>query len=589
MPIHNADLATAFDEIADLLEIKGDNPFRIRAYRNAARIIGDMGEELHAKVEKGEDLTQLPGIGKDLAAKIGQMVITGRIAYLEELRQEMPAGLSDMLRLPGLGPKRVKTLYHDLKIQGVEQLAAAAKAGRIRELKGFGEKIEAGILKAIETRQTEGRRFRRASVTPYAESLLQYLRATPGVKQAELAGSYRRARETVGDLDILVSLEVEGGTESTSRSGGDASAIMDRFTAYDEVQQVLAKGETKSSVLLRAGIQVDLRVVPGASFGAALQYFTGSKEHNIAVRKIAQAKGLKVNEYGVMKGDTAVAGRTEKEVYAALGLAWMPAELRENRGEVERAADHDIPSLIEVDDIRGDLHNHSTWSDGASTLAEMAEAARARGYAYLGICDHSKRLTVANGLDEARLARQIKEIDQLNEGFKDFRLLKGSEVDILEDGQLDLPDAILKELDLVVVSVHSKFNLSREKQTERVLRALDNPYTSILAHPTGRLILEREPYEIDIPRVIEHARQRGCFLELNANPMRLDLNDVYCQMAKQAGVLLAINVDGHKAADLDFMTFGIGQARRGWLGKKDVLNTRPLKEVLKLLESARRR
>ena len=589
MPIHNADLATAFDEIADLLEIKGDNPFRIRAYRNAARIIGDMGEELHAKVEKGEDLTQLPGIGKDLAAKIGQMVITGRIAYLEELRQEMPAGLSDMLRLPGLGPKRVKTLYHDLKIQGVEQLAAAAKAGRIRELKGFGEKIEAGILKAIETRQTEGRRFRRASVTPYAESLLQYLRATPGVKQAELAGSYRRARETVGDLDILVSLEVEGGTESTSRSGGVPSAIMDRFTAYDEVQQVLAKGETKSSVLLRAGIQVDLRVVPGASFGAALQYFTGSKEHNIAVRKIAQAKGLKVNEYGVMKGDTAVAGRTEKEVYAALGLAWMPAELRENRGEVERAADHDIPSLIEVDDIRGDLHNHSTWSDGASTLAEMAEAARARGYAYLGICDHSKRLTVANGLDEARLARQIKEIDQLNEGFKDFRLLKGSEVDILEDGQLDLPDAILKELDLVVVSVHSKFNLSREKQTERVLRALDNPYTSILAHPTGRLILEREPYEIDIPRVIEHARQRGCFLELNANPMRLDLNDVYCQMAKQAGVLLAINVDGHKAADLDFMTFGIGQARRGWLGKKDVLNTRPLKEVLKLLESARRR
>ena len=575
MPIHNADIATALDEIADLLEIKGDNPFRIRAYRNAARIVGDHGEELAARVERGDDLVQMAGIGKDLAAKIGQIVITGRIAYLEELRQEMPAGLLDMLRLPGLGPKRVKLLYHELKIQGLEQLAAAAKAGKIRELKGLGEKIEATILKAIETRQTEGRRFRRASVTPYAESLLAHLRATPGVKQAELAGSYRRARETVGDLDILV-------------EAATPEAVMDRFTTYDEVQQILAKGDTKSSVLLRAGIQVDLRVVPAESFGAALQYFTGSKEHNIAVRKIAQAKGLKVNEYAVTKGDEAVAGWTEKEVYAALGLAWMPPELRENRGEVERAAAGEMPRLVERGDIRGDLHNHSTWSDGANSIAEMAAAAQARGYEYFALCDHSKRLTVANGLDEKRLAQQIKEIDQLNEGFKGFRLLKGSEVDILEDGSLDLSDEILKELDLVVVSVHSKFNLSREQQTERVLRALDHPCTSILAHPTGRLILEREPYEIDIPRVIEHAKQRGCFLELNANPMRLDLNDVYCQMAKQAGVLISIDVDAHRAQDLDLMTFGIGQARRGWLEKQDVLNTRSLKELLKLLAAARR-
>lgn len=574
MPVHNTDIEAAFVEIADLLEIQGDNPFRIRAYRNAARTVADLGEELRDQVEKGEDLTRIAGIGKDLAQKIGQMVITGRIAQLEELRQSVPAGLVEMLRLPGLGPKRVKLLYDDLKIHDLAQLAAAAREGRIRELKGFGQKIEAGILKAIETRQTEGKRFRRASVTPRAEALVSYLRATPGVRQVELAGSYRRARETIGDLDILV-------------EAAESAAVMDRFTSYDEVQQVLAKGDTKSSVLLRAGIQVDLRVVPAESFGAALQYFTGSKAHNIAVRKIAQAQGLKVNEYGVLKGEKQVAGRTEQEVYAKLGLAWTPPELREDRGEVEAASRGGLPPLVEVEDIRGDLHNHSTWSDGAQTVEEMAAAARARGYEYLAMCDHSKRLTVANGLDEKRLARQIDEIDELNATFKGFRLLKGIECDILEDGALDLSDGILKELDLVVVSVHSKFNLSREAQTARVLKAMDHRYASILAHPTGRLILEREPYEIDIPRVIEHAKQRGCCLELNANPMRLDLNDVYCQMAKQAGVLISINVDGHHTKDLANIAFGIGQARRGWLEKRDVLNTRPLKELVKLLAAAR--
>ncbi len=574
MPVHNADIAAAFDEIADLLEIKGENPFRVRAYRNAARTLAELGEELRDKVERGDDLTQIPGIGKDLAQKIGQMVITGRIAQLEELRAEMPAGLLDMLRLPGVGPKRVKTLFHELGIKDLAQLAAAAREGKIRAIKGFGEKIEAGILKAIETRQSEGKRFRRAAVAPHADSLVKHLRAVPGVKQIELAGSYRRARETIGDLDILV-------------EAADSAAVMQAFTSYDEVQQVLAHGETKSSILLRSGLQVDLRVVPAESFGAALQYFTGSKEHNIVVRKIAQAKGLKVNEYGVMRGEERVAGRTEKDVYAALGLAVPPPELRENRGEIERAAADDLPRLVEVGDIRGDLHNHSTWSDGANTIAEMADAARARGYEYLAICDHSKRLTVANGLDEKRLAKQIAEIDRLNEGYKGFRLLKGAECDILEDGSLDLDDAILKELDLVVVSVHSKFNLTREQQTARVLKALDNPYATILAHPTGRLILEREPYEIDIPRVIAHAKQRGCVLELNANPMRLDLNDVHCQMAKEAGVLIAINVDGHQTADLGHTVFGIGQARRGWLEKADVLNTRPLKELLKRLAGVR--
>ncbi len=574
MPVHNADIAAAFEEVADLLEIKGDNPFRVRAYRNAARVIGELGDELRDRVERGEDLTRIAGIGPDLARKIGQLVITGRIAQLEELRAEMPPGLLDMLRLPGLGPKRVKILHHDLEIKDLVQLAAAARGGRIREIKGFGEKIEAGILKAIETRQAEGKRFRRASIAIYAESLLRHLRAVPGVQQVALAGSYRRARETIGDLDLLV-------------EAADSAAVMQAVVGYDEVQQVLANGETKSSVLLRSGLQVDVRVVPAESFGAALQYFTGSKEHNVAVRKIAQAKGLKVNEYGVLRGDEPVAGRTEKDVYAALGMAVPPPELREDRGEVERAARGPLPRLVEAGDLRGDLHNHSTWSDGANTMAEMADAARARGYEYLAMCDHSKRLTVANGLDEKRLAKQIREIEKLNEGFKGFRLLKGIECDILEDGSLDLDDAMLAELDLVVVSVHSKFNLSREQQTARVLKALDSRYATILAHPTGRLILERAPYDIDIPRVIAHAKQRGCFLELNANPMRLDLNDAHCRMAKEAGVLIAVDVDGHQTGDLENIRFGIGQARRGWLEKADVLNTRPLAELMKLLESAR--
>lgn len=574
MSVHNTEIAEAFEEIANLLEIRGENPFRVRAYRNAARTISDLGEELSDRVERGEEIVGIPGIGKELALKIGQMVITGRITQLEELRQTMPAGLLDMLRIPGLGPKRVKTLYHDLNIHDVNQLAEAARAGKVRALPGMGEKLETSILKAIETRRVEGKRFLRATAARYAESLLEHLRTVRGVKQISLAGSYRRARETIGDLDILI-------------EAADSTAAMEAFTTYDEIQEILAKGETKSSIVLRAGIQVDLRVVPAESFGAALQYFTGSKEHNIAVRKIAQAKGLKVSEYGVFRGEESIAGRTEKDVYAALDLACPPPEIRENRGEVELAASGKFPKLVEASDIRGDLHNHSTASDGANTIEEMATAAQELGYEYLAICDHSKRLTVASGLDEKRLAKQIKEIDKLNESFKNFRLLKGTECDILEDGSLDLDDTILAELDLVVVSVHSKFNLPRDQQTERVLRALDNKYTSILAHPTGRLILEREPYDIDIARVIEHAKQRGCFLELNANPMRLDLNGVHCQMAKKAGVLISIDVDGHHVRDLSNLTFGIGQARRGWLEKKDVLNTRPLKELLKLLNAVR--
>lgn len=575
MPVHNAEISAAFDEIADLLEIRGDNPFRIRAYRNAARLVGDHGRELRELVEAGEDLTTIPGIGKDLAAKIAEICGTGRLSFLDELRASLPAGITDLLRLPGLGPKRVKVLSEDLKIHTIEALEQAAKAGKIREIKGFGEKTEASLLKAIQSRADQGRRFRRAAIAATVESLVGVLRAVPGVERVEVAGSYRRARETVGDVDLLV-------------VAVPSDAAMQAFVGYDEVQQVLAMGDTKSSVVLRNGLQADLRVVPAESFGAALQYFTGSKEHNVAVRKRAQQLGLKVNEYGVLRGEESVAGASEKDVYAALGLAWIPPEMRENRGEVERAEAHTLPRLLELGDIRGDLHNHSTWSDGAATIEQMAEAARAKGYEYVAITDHSKRLTVANGLDAARLRAQRKEIDAARKAVKGIGILHGVEVDILEDGTLDLDDGILGELDLVVASVHHKFNLSREEQTKRVLRAMDNPLVTFVAHPTGRLVLERDPYEIDVPALIAHAKATGCFLELNANPWRLDLNDVYCQMARDAGVLIAINSDGHSAQDLDFMRYGVGQARRGWLGPEHVLNTLGRKDLQARISSRRR-
>jgi DNA polymerase (family 10) len=575
MPVHNADVAAIFEEIADRLEISGENPFRIRAYRNAARTVQDLGRPLREMAGQGEDLTAIPGVGKDLAAKIEEILKTGTCAALEKLRREMPSGITDLLNIPGLGPKRVKALCGELKIENLAQLAEAAQGGRIRNLAGFGEKIEKQILDAIQRKADTARRFSRAAVTPYAEALLAYLGKTPGVTALELAGSYRRARETVGDLDILASAE-------------PAAAIMQRFVEYDEVARVLAHGETRSSVALRSGLQVDVRVVPASSFGAAWHYFTGSKAHNIAVRRLAQQKKLKLNEYGLFKGERAVAGRTEAEVFKAVGLPFIPPELREDRGEIEAARRGALPDLVGRDDIRGDLHMHSTYSDGQHRIEEMAAAARRLGCQYIAITDHSKRLTVARGLDEKRLRAQMEEIDRLNGTLKDITILKGNEVDILEDGRLDLPDVVLRDLDVVIVSVHSQFKLSREKQTERVLRALDNPWVTLLAHPTGRLVLSREPYEIDMERVIRHAAGRGCFLELNSHPQRLDLIDVHCQMARAAGVKISIGTDSHSTAELGNMIHGVGQARRGWLTKDDVVNTRPLKALRALLKSTRR-
>lgn len=570
MTVHNADIAAMFTEIADLLEIEGENAFRIRAYRNAARELEAMGKPVAERVANDEDLTRLPAIGEDLAAKIEEIVATGRCRALEKLRKQLPPTITTLLKVPGLGPKRVKTLYRELKIGSLAALEDAAREGAIRKLSGFGEKTEAAILEALEQHAEEEHRFKLAIAAQYAEPLTAYLEKSRNVAQVIIAGSYRRARETVGDLDILV----------TTRGASD---VMERFTHYDEVRDVLSHGETRATVILQCGLQVDLRVVPQASFGAALHYFTGSKAHNIAIRRLGQQKKLKINEYGVFRGDERIAGATEDEVFAAVDLPWMAPELRENHGEIEAARAGKLPDLIDVDDLRGDLHAHTKATDGHHSLKEMAEAAAQRGFAYLAITEHSRHLTMVHGLDARRLRQQCAEIDEINGKLRGLRLLKGIEVDILEDGHLDLPDELLSELDVVVGAVHSKFNLSRAKQTERILRAMDHRYFTLLAHPSGRLIGTREAYAVDMPRIIRHAHERGCYLELNAHPERLDLIDAHCQLAHDEGVLVAINSDAHRTSDFDNLRFGIGQARRGWLEKKDVLNTRTLKQLLPLL------
>jgi DNA polymerase (family 10) len=570
MAVHNSAIAALFNHLADLLEIEGANPFRVRAYRRAAQTIEDLPKSVAEMVSDGEDLSELPGIGKDLAAKIGEIVETGRLRMLEEVEARMPSTLTELTALPGLGPKRVHALFEKLRIRTLDQLARAAKAHKVQALAGFSEKSEAKILDEIAKHRAKERRYKISTAEDFAETLRTYMQQCSAVGRVVIAGSYRRCKDTVGDLDLLV----------TSKSGKAAVA---HFVGYDEVAEVLATGPTRSTVMLKSGIQVDLRVVPEESYGAALYYFTGSKSHNIAIRKLGQAKGLKINEYGVFRGRKKIAGRSEQEIFATLGLRYIEPELRENRGEIEAAFAGKLPKLVRLVDIRGDLHVHTSASDGKNTLREMAEAAKAVGYEYLAITDHTKHATVARGLDERRLARQLDEIDRLNEELEGVRLLKSSEVDILADGALDLPDRILKRLDLTVCAVHYKFNLDAKTQTERVLRAMDNRYCNILAHPTGRLLGERPAYPLDIERVMEGAKERGCFLELNAHPARLDLDDVHCKLAKEMGLKVALSTDAHSAVGLEMMRYGLGQARRGWLERTDVLNTRPWSVVKSLL------
>jgi DNA polymerase (family 10) len=566
MPVVNATISAVFDEIADLLDIQGANPFRVRAYRNAARTVGDLGTDVKTLMEQGTALTDIPGIGEDLANKINEILETGRCAFLEKQRKEVPPAVIALLRVPGLGPKRVRILWHDLKIQTLDQLLKAAQDGRIRDLPGFGAKTEQKIIDSVQTHLGEARRFKISEAAQYGEALAASLRKVQGVKRVEIAGSFRRMKETVGDLDLLA-------------VATKSSPVMERFARYEDVQEVLSSGPTRSTVILKSGIQVDLRVLPQESYGAALQYFTGSKAHNIVIRRMAQERDLKINEYGVFQGEQRIAGDTEESVYAAVGLPWIPPELREDRGEIEAARSGKLPTLVELADLKGDLHVHSKASDGHNTIEEMAQAAKARGLAYLAITDHSQHLTAAHGLDPARLRKQLAEIRKLNEALSGITVLAGIEVDILEDGGLDLPDAVLGQVDVVVAAVHSKFDLPRARQTARIVKALGNPHVRILAHPSGRLIDEREPCDVDMQQVIRAARDRQVALEVNAHPQRLDLIDTHCQMAREEGVLLAINSDARSTFELDGLRFAVGQARRGWLEQKDVLNTRSLKEL----------
>ncbi|HEU5169917.1 MAG TPA: DNA polymerase/3'-5' exonuclease PolX [Gemmatimonadales bacterium] len=577
MTIENAEVARLFREMADLLELQGANRFRVRAYQNAARTV----EELPQPVEEllrgngKKRLTELPGIGDDLAGKIQEIVRRGTLPALEKLQHKIPKGLTALMRVRGLGPKRARALYDQLGIRTLAQLERACRAGRIRKLRGFGEKTEAKLLHEIAVRGTGEARVLRPVAAQYGEAFLQYLRSVQGVERAEIAGSYRRRRDTVGDLDILV----------TCRRG---TPVVRRFVTYPGVAEVVAQGPTRAAVRLRSGLQVDLRVLGESAYGAGLYYFTGSKAHNIAVRRLGQQKGLRINEYGVWRGKRRIAGRTEEEVLAAAGLPWIAPELREDRGEIEAAKADRLPRLIELSDIRGDLQSHTTDSDGRDTLAAMGKAAEELGYEYLAVTDHTPAVRIAGGLDRSGFRRQMKRIDRLNARLRHLTVLKGAEVDIHADGSLDLDDATLAALDLVVVSVHSAFDLPEREQTRRVRRALQHPSVDVLAHPTGRLIGRREPVRLDLEAIARCAAEHGVFLEVNAQPDRLDLDDLALRAALGCGADLVISTDAHAVAELGFMRWGVDQARRGWATRDRVANTRPLQSLLKLLHSARR-
>ncbi len=576
MPKTNADLAAAFEQTADLLELQAANPFRVRAYRNAARVVGDLKRDLIADVAQGRPLPKLPGIGADLAGKIEEFAHSDHLTLLDRMRRQIPAGVTEMLQLPGLGPKRVRALYEELQVTTLAQLARAARDGRIRALPGFGAKTESRILEVIDAHAHKSQRLKLVTAAQYAAAMLGHLGKGPKVAAAVAAGSLRRARETVGDLDLLA-------------SAPDGAAVCRHLLDYPEVAEVRAAGDTRATVVLKSGVQVDLRVVPAASFGAALLYFTGSKAHNIRLRNLALERGLKLNEYGLFKGRKVVAAATELAIYEALGLPWIAPELREDRGEIEAARKGALPALIERADLAGDLHAHTDWSDGTASITAMARAAEAQGLNYLAVSDHSRRLTVAHGLDPVRLAKQCAEVEKVNARLGGIELLTGIEVDVLEDGSLDLPEAALQALDVVIAAVHSKFNLTRAAQTRRILAALDHPNVRILAHPLGRLIDRREPYEVDMLAVIRKCKARGVALELNAHPERLDLTDLHCRMAKDEGAWVSINSDAHREHEFDHLDFGIGQARRGWLEKADVINTRPLRELRAWLAGKERR
>jgi len=575
--MENREVARILRETAELLEIDGAMIGRYRSYERAAELISSLTESIEDLAQDPKKLTALPGIGEGLAEHIREILKTGDYSLRKKLLKKYPAEILDVLKLQSLGPKKVALLWRTFKAGSVEQVEKLAREGKLRDLPGFGEKSEENILKAAEAHKKSAGRFLVDVVEEQAQRLVNYIgRFGKLVRSITPAGSLRRAKETIGDLDLLVTLA------PGRHSAADIDALAEHILAEKEIEQVLARGENKVSFRLSSGLQVDVRLLQPANYGAALIYFTGSKEHNVALRGRANKMGWTLNEYALttLKGERHVAGETEEEVYAKLKLDFIPPELRENTGEIEAAEHHRLPHLVELGDIRGDLQMHTTASDGKNSIEEMAAAARAMGYEYIALTDHSQAVTVANGLDEKRTREQIRKIRAVNERRPGIRILAGSEVDIRKDGSLDLEDDVLAELDVVVASIHSYMNLDRGAMTERLLAAIENPYTQILGHPTGRLLLRRDEYACDMERILDAASQHGVAVECNAAPERLDLKEVYLRMAKERGVPVVISTDAHSTHALGQMRYGVQMARRGWLEKKDVLNTLPAAELL---------
>ncbi len=570
----NLDIAKIFDEIADILELKGENPFKIRAYKRAARTIETLTQDLKVIAERGGvvELKKIPGVGEGIAKKIVEIAKTGDCKKHRELMQEIPAGLLELLAIPRVGPKTIAKVHEEAGISSIEELEEASKSHKLEGISGLGVKVGENILKGIEQyRRYKGRKLL-SEALPRAESIVKELKKLDAVERITIAGSLRRMRETIGDIDILV----------VSKRPKE---VIDAFTSLDDVEDIVAKGDTKSSIVLR-GIDVDLRVVDAFSFGAAAHYFTGSMHHNIRIRELGVKKGLKISEYGVFRGEDKIGGESEEDVFESVGLAYIPPELRDDRGEVEAAKENRIPKLVELGDIKGDLHVHTKWSDGKNSIEEMAETAISLGYEYIAVADHSPAVGIAGGMDEDKIAKRQEEIEKVNKRFEDggsdFKVLSASEVDIKSDFSMDFPDEILKSLDVVVGAVHTKFSQDRETMTKRIVTAMENPNVDIIAHPTGRVLGKRDPYEVNMERLMEVAKVTGTVMELNSFPNRLDLNDMHCRMAKDYGVLVAISTDSHDATHMGaVIKYGVTTARRGWLGAKDVVNTRGLGEMLR--------